>query len=144
MNYICQDGVKEDLKVSLASCVVFTCSFRIIQCNLQLKSLLYETCMIILGHSVTYTAVSMLKLDYTKFYSLLFRFVVVVVRLFMIHLAISLMFIPLVLSYCVGQPKRHLLTTGWSMFVGAKRLRAGDSVLFIRYCKNIVMKVAAS
>ncbi|KAL0438447.1 UNVERIFIED_CONTAM: Auxin response factor 5 [Sesamum latifolium] len=31
-----------------------------------------------------------------------------------------------------GQPKRHLLTTGWSMFVGAKRLRAGDSVLFIR------------
>lgn len=33
----------------------------------------------------------------------------------------------------LGQPKRHLLTTGWSMFVGAKRLRAGDAVLFIRY-----------
>jgi hypothetical protein len=33
----------------------------------------------------------------------------------------------------VGQPKRHLLTTGWSLFVGSKRLRAGDSVLFIRY-----------
>ncbi|XP_059636438.1 auxin response factor 5 isoform X2 [Cornus florida] len=31
-----------------------------------------------------------------------------------------------------GQPKRHLLTTGWSTFVGAKRLRAGDAVLFIR------------
>ncbi|KAL8246063.1 hypothetical protein R6Q59_007279 [Mikania micrantha] len=31
-----------------------------------------------------------------------------------------------------GQPKRHLLTTGWSMFVGAKRLKAGDAVLFIR------------
>ncbi|CAM0902255.1 unnamed protein product [Alopecurus aequalis] len=31
-----------------------------------------------------------------------------------------------------GQPKRHLLTTGWSLFVGAKRLKAGDSVLFIR------------
>ncbi|XP_044459232.1 auxin response factor 11 isoform X2 [Triticum aestivum] len=30
------------------------------------------------------------------------------------------------------QPKRHLLTTGWSLFVGAKRLKAGDSVLFIR------------
>ncbi|MFS7937386.1 putative transcription factor ARF family [Helianthus anomalus] len=30
------------------------------------------------------------------------------------------------------QPKRHLLTTGWSMFVGAKRLKAGDAVLFIR------------
>ncbi|KAF6161241.1 hypothetical protein GIB67_009128 [Kingdonia uniflora] len=31
-----------------------------------------------------------------------------------------------------GQPKRHLLTTEWSLFVGAKRLRAGDFVLFIR------------
>ncbi|KAJ8620039.1 hypothetical protein MRB53_028568 [Persea americana] len=30
-----------------------------------------------------------------------------------------------------GQPKRHLLTTGWSVFVSAKRLVAGDSVLFI-------------
>lgn len=30
-----------------------------------------------------------------------------------------------------GQPKRHLLTTGWSVFVSAKRLAAGDSVLFI-------------
>ncbi|PWA76346.1 LETM1-like protein [Artemisia annua] len=27
-----------------------------------------------------------------------------------------------------GQPKRHLLTTGWSLFVGGKRLAAGDSV----------------
>ncbi|KAJ6840421.1 auxin response factor 12-like isoform X1 [Iris pallida] len=30
-----------------------------------------------------------------------------------------------------GQPKRHLLTTGWSVFVSAKKLVAGDSVLFI-------------
>ncbi|KAE8667094.1 Auxin response factor 16 [Hibiscus syriacus] len=30
------------------------------------------------------------------------------------------------------QPKRHLLTTGWSVFVSTKRLFAGDSVLFIR------------
>lgn len=38
-------------------------------------------------------------------------------------------------SICVffvaGQPKRHLLTTGWSVFVSAKRLVAGDSVIFI-------------
>ncbi|CAL9082304.1 unnamed protein product, partial [Musa acuminata var. zebrina] len=27
--------------------------------------------------------------------------------------------------------KRHLLTTGWSLFVGAKKLKAGDSVLFL-------------
>ncbi|XP_051131874.1 auxin response factor 19 isoform X2 [Andrographis paniculata] len=31
-----------------------------------------------------------------------------------------------------GQPKRHLLTTGWSVFVSSKRLTAGDAVLFIR------------
>ena len=34
--------------------------------------------------------------------------------------------------FYAGQPKRHLLTTGWSLFVGSKRLRVGDSVLFIR------------
>lgn len=31
-----------------------------------------------------------------------------------------------------GQPKRHLLTTGWSIFVSSKRLFAGDAVLFVR------------
>ncbi|XP_027339805.1 auxin response factor 19-like isoform X2 [Abrus precatorius] len=31
-----------------------------------------------------------------------------------------------------GKPKRHLLTTGWSLFVSGKRLLAGDSVLFVR------------
>lgn len=35
-----------------------------------------------------------------------------------------------------GQPKRHLLTTGWSVFVSAKRLIAGDSVIFIWNEKN--------
>ncbi|KAE9594568.1 putative transcription factor ARF family [Lupinus albus] len=35
-----------------------------------------------------------------------------------------------------GQPKRHLLTTGWSVFVSAKRLVAGDAVLFIWNEKN--------
>ncbi|CAN1850802.1 Auxin response factor 6 [Linum perenne] len=35
-----------------------------------------------------------------------------------------------------GQPKRHLLTTGWSVFVSAKRLVAGDSVIFIWTEKN--------
>ena len=36
-------------------------------------------------------------------------------------------------SLFAGQPKRHLLTTGWSVFVSTKRLFAGDSVIFIRY-----------
>ncbi|XWS61586.1 hypothetical protein CRYUN_Cryun07bG0138300 [Craigia yunnanensis] len=31
-----------------------------------------------------------------------------------------------------GQPKRHLLTTGWSTFVTSKRLVSGDSFVFLR------------
>ncbi|XP_072969937.1 auxin response factor 17-like [Typha angustifolia] len=31
-----------------------------------------------------------------------------------------------------GTPRRHLLTTGWSRFVNAKKLIAGDSVVFIK------------
>ncbi|MCO5580265.1 hypothetical protein L7F22_034131 [Adiantum nelumboides] len=31
-----------------------------------------------------------------------------------------------------GQPKRHLLTTGWSVFVSQKKLVAGDAVIFLR------------
>eukprot|EP01018_Ginkgo_biloba_P038933 Gb_32404 [translate_table: standard] len=31
-----------------------------------------------------------------------------------------------------GQPRRHLLTTGWSVFVSNKRLVSGDAVLFLR------------
>ncbi|KAI4355255.1 hypothetical protein L6164_004044 [Bauhinia variegata] len=31
-----------------------------------------------------------------------------------------------------GQPKRHLLTTGWSTFVTSKRLVAGDAFVFLR------------
>ncbi|CAL5426553.1 unnamed protein product [Camellia sinensis] len=32
-----------------------------------------------------------------------------------------------------GQPRRHLLTTGWSIFVSQKNLVSGDAVLFLRY-----------
>ncbi|KAI5422041.1 auxin response factor 18 isoform X2 [Lathyrus oleraceus] len=31
-----------------------------------------------------------------------------------------------------GQPRRHLLTTGWSTFVASKRLVAGDAFVFLR------------
>ncbi|KAK7300184.1 hypothetical protein RJT34_11021 [Clitoria ternatea] len=31
-----------------------------------------------------------------------------------------------------GQPRRHLLTTGWSTFVNKKKLVSGDTVLFLR------------
>ena len=35
---------------------------------------------------------------------------------------------------CVGagQPRHHLLTTGWSAFVNKKKLISGDAVLFLR------------
>ncbi|KAL3729241.1 hypothetical protein ACJRO7_026358 [Eucalyptus globulus] len=31
-----------------------------------------------------------------------------------------------------GQPRRHLLTTGWSVFVSSKKLIAGDAFIFLR------------
>ncbi|XP_052194955.1 auxin response factor 8 isoform X3 [Diospyros lotus] len=56
------------------------------------------------------------------------------------HLLRSLLLgISMMLSGSSGifsEPKRHLLTTGWSVFVSAKRLVAGDSVLFIWNEKN--------
>lgn len=33
----------------------------------------------------------------------------------------------------LGQPRRHLLTTGWTNFVSQKILVSGDAVLFLRY-----------
>nr|QGJ03869.1 ARF8.2 [Eucommia ulmoides] len=35
-----------------------------------------------------------------------------------------------------GQPKRHILTTGWGVLISAKRLVAGDAVIFICNEKN--------
>ncbi|XP_039046146.1 auxin response factor 9-like isoform X1 [Hibiscus syriacus] len=35
-----------------------------------------------------------------------------------------------------GQPRRHLLTTGWSTFVTSKRLVAGDTFVFLRGDNN--------
>lgn len=40
----------------------------------------------------------------------------------------------------LGQPRRHLLTTGWSTFVTSKRLVAGDAFVFMRYlCQNLLL-----
>lgn len=33
----------------------------------------------------------------------------------------------------IGQPKRHLLTSGWSTFVTSKKLFAGDACVFVRF-----------
>jgi hypothetical protein len=35
-------------------------------------------------------------------------------------------------EFSAGQPRRHLLTTGWSAFVNKKKLVSGDAVLFLR------------
>jgi hypothetical protein len=39
-------------------------------------------------------------------------------------------------EFATGQPRRHLLTTGWSAFVNKKKLVSGDAVLFLRYAKG--------
>ncbi|PWZ26445.1 Auxin response factor 15 [Zea mays] len=36
------------------------------------------------------------------------------------------------ISHVIGQPRRHLLTTGWSAFVNKKKLVSRDAVLFLR------------
>ena len=33
----------------------------------------------------------------------------------------------------LGQPRRHLLQSGWSVFVSSKRLVAGDAFIFLRF-----------
>lgn len=40
----------------------------------------------------------------------------------------------IVLTECksTGQPRRHLLQSGWSVFVSSKRLVAGDAFIFLR------------
>jgi auxin response factor len=40
-----------------------------------------------------------------------------------------------------GQPRRHLLTTGWSVFVSAKKLVAGDAFIFLRGEKDGELRV---
>jgi hypothetical protein len=36
----------------------------------------------------------------------------------------------------LGQPRRHLLTTGWSTFVTSKKLVAGDAFVYLRLDYN--------
>ncbi|KAL4361739.1 hypothetical protein GQ457_04G028530 [Hibiscus cannabinus] len=36
-----------------------------------------------------------------------------------------------------GQPKRHLLTSGWSTFQTSKKLVSGDTCVFLRFCRSL-------
>lgn len=62
------------------------------------------------------------------------------------NMSISLLFLfleslchqtPVVIDVCdefkPGQPRRHLLQSGWSVFVSSKRLVAGDAFIFLRF-----------
>lgn len=40
-----------------------------------------------------------------------------------------------------GQPRRHLLTTGWSVFVSSKRLVAGDAFIFLRQVAFCIVEI---
>ncbi|KAI7986902.1 Auxin response factor 4 [Camellia lanceoleosa] len=42
-------------------------------------------------------------------------------------------------SLLPGQPRRHLLTTGWSIFVSQKNLVSGDAVLFLRAANELLL-----
>lgn len=41
-----------------------------------------------------------------------------------------------------GQPRRHLLQSGWSVFVSSKRLVAGDAFIFLRFDALLQMSQA--
>ena len=41
----------------------------------------------------------------------------------------------------IGQPKRHLLTSGWSIFVTAKKLVAGDACIFLRFSLSLSLSL---
>lgn len=38
----------------------------------------------------------------------------------------------------LGQPRRHLLQSGWSVFVSSKRLVAGDAFIFLRFAEMLM------
>jgi len=97
---------------------------RIILCNLLLKNSSPGICATPFGHSATYTVVC-------------FRFQthpIGFISNFWIKSHYDCSF-----SLSLGQPKRHLLTTRWSLFVSGKRLLAEDSVLFIRYIHSFLL-----
>ncbi|MQL76211.1 hypothetical protein Taro_008594 [Colocasia esculenta] len=127
---------------------------RIIPCNLQIKNLWFEIYMTIHGHFGTFiegsrSIKSAMEEDAGLKTTLLVAHGLnpeetVCARLPNGHeredaglkttllVARVSMYLARVSFDLAGQPKRHLLTSGWSVFVGAKRLKAGDSVLFIR------------
>ncbi|KAI3675673.1 hypothetical protein L1987_85265 [Smallanthus sonchifolius] len=39
----------------------------------------------------------------------------------------------------IGQPKRHLLTVVWSVFVSSKRLCAGETLLFCSFMNIVII-----
>lgn len=97
--------------------------FRTSQCNHLPKSSQPRICMIISGLFGIFTEVTSFNNSF---------FTCMVGGYSSQYSCITFGMMPLVTAN-KGQPKRHLLTTGWSHFVSGKRLFAGDSVLFIRY-----------
>lgn len=49
------------------------------------------------------------------------------------HCVIKLLLLLMFCDDVPGQPRRHLLQSGWSVFVSSKRLVAGDAFIFLRF-----------
>ena len=110
------------------------------RCNLDIPSYISrQVCKKIL-HQVSYwpwKELIKVRLVLIQISLIFFNFIILLVTC--THNKPILLFHKHIVSYFIksflpssGQPKRHLLTTGWSLFVSGKRLLAGDSVLFIR------------
>lgn len=51
---------------------------------------------------------------------------------FWLYIFASLLELINIILGMTGQPRRHLLQSGWSVFVSSKRLVAGDAFIFLR------------
>lgn len=107
---------------------------RISRCKNLLKNLRPGICMKMSGSS----AISIVVCSFCclENFCLLYLWIAITVLLIILLLLLVLythyLFNSIPSFLISGKPKRHLLTTGWSLFVSGKRLFAGDSVLFIR------------
>lgn len=113
------------------SFIGFLFLYRISLCNHLRKNLWQRTCMIMYGPFAISTVVGSFCCHLKAHWLAIKRFFPII-AMFVCY-PIPQQLIPGTwFSLNPGQPKRHLLTTGWSLFVSGKRLFAGDAVLFIR------------
>lgn len=102
-----------------------------IVCLISVKCI-YSVTVFFCSHCPCFVMFDKQCLSFSQLYNIL------TIEVPFVVLSLPISYISLV--YFAGQPKRHLLTTGWSVFVSAKRLVTGDSVIFIRFYSSSIFQ----